>query len=100
MKKELILTDENKIDKLASFFSVFGDPTRVQIVALLRNGEMNVSDLAQALKLSVSAVSHQLKLLKTHDLLRSKRQGKYIYYYLSDDHVMSIFDMGLDHINE
>lgn len=98
--EKLNLPDEHLIEKLASFFSVFGDQTRMQMVALLRNGKMNVTDIAEALNLSISAVSHQLKLLKTHDLVRSERKGKYIYYYLSDDHVTSILDQGINHLTE
>lgn len=94
------LPNEHLTTKLAEFFSVFGDSTRMQMIALLRRGKMNVTDIASALDLSVSAVSHQLKLLKTHDLVRSERKGKYIYYYLSDEHVTSIFDQGINHLTE
>ena len=94
------LLDDEFVLRLADFFSVFGDSTRMQIVSLLRNGEMNVSDIADMLNLSISAVSHQLKLLRSNNLVRSRRQGKYLYYYLSDEHVTTIFDMGVEHIKE
>lgn len=96
---EKVLDDEFVL-KLADFFSVFGDSTRMQIISLLRNEEMNVSDMALCLNLSVSAISHQLKILKNNDLVRSRREGKYLYYYLSDEHVTTIFDMGVKHIKE
>ena len=88
------------LSKLADFFAIFGDSTRMQILSLLRLRSMNVSDMAQVLSMSVSAVSHQLKILRHNDLVRTRREGKYIYYYLSDDHVISIFDMGADHLLE
>lgn len=94
------LMDEDFILKLADFFSVFGDATRMRIVASLRHGEMNVSEISEALDLSISAISHQLKILKTNDLVRSRREGKYQYYYLSDDHVNIIYDMGVEHLKE
>lgn len=94
------LPSEQEMLKLADFFSVFGDSTRMQIVSLLRQQEMNVTDIAECLDISVSAISHQLKTLKSHDLVRSKRSGKYSIYYLSDDHVTNIFDIGLNHLKE
>lgn len=101
-KEDLIkkLPSEDSMLRLADFFSVFGDSTRMQIISLLRQQEMNVSDIADTLNISVSAISHQLKTLKSHDLVRLKRKGKYSIYYLSDDHVISIFDLGLTHLKE
>lgn len=101
-KKDLLkrLPSEDSMLRLADFFSVFGDSTRMQIISLLRQQEMNVSDIADALDISVSAISHQLKTLKSHDLVRLKKRGKYSIYYLSDEHVTSIFDLGLMHLKE
>lgn len=103
ISKEVLLCklpSDDSMLRLADFFSVFGDSTRMQIISLLRLQEMNVTDIADCLDISVSAVSHQLKTLKSHDLVRSKRKGKYSIYYLSDDHVTSIFDLGLQHLKE
>lgn len=91
---------ESLILNLADFFSVLGDSTRMQIISVLRMREMNVGDIAATLNLSISAVSHQLKILRQNDFVRTKRDGKYVYYYLSDEHVTSIFDMGEEHLME
>ena len=101
-KEELVrrMPSEDKMLKLADFFSVFGDSTRMRIISLLRQKEMNVSQIAEVLDISVSAISHQLKTLKSHDLVRLKRDGKYSIYYLSDEHVTRIFDLGLMHLEE
>lgn len=101
MEKILEMIQEDQVlEKLSDFFSVFGDPSRMKIISLLRLKSLNVGELAELMDMSSSAISHQLRLLKQHDLVRSKRQGKYIYYRLSDDHVKTIFDMGLDHLLE
>ena len=94
------LPEEQLMLRLADFFSVFGDSTRMQIIAALRHREMNVGEIAAVVNLSVSAVSHQLKTLRQKDLVRTKREGKYIYYRLSDEHVISIYDMGWNHLTE
>ena len=94
------MPNDEFVNKLADFFAIFGDTTRMQLLMLLRFREMNVTDIAQALNMSISAVSHQLKTLRQNDLVRTRREGKYIYYYLSDDHVVDIIDQGGDHILE
>ncbi len=94
------MENEELIIKLADFFAVFGDSTRMQILMLLRISEMNVSDIAQTLNMSTSAISHQLKVLRQNDLVRTRRDGKYIYYYLSDAHVISIITQGVEHLLE
>ncbi len=87
-------------EDLAAFFSILGDPTRLQILYEIKNGEKNVSDLSDRLHLSISAISHQLKLLRDHDLVRVRRAGKYSYYRISDDHVRYIIQVGQDHLAE
>ncbi|MDO5027205.1 MAG: metalloregulator ArsR/SmtB family transcription factor [Tissierellia bacterium] len=94
------LPSEDTMLRLADFFSVFGDSTRMRIISLLRHRQMNVSQIAEALDVSISAISHQLKTLKSHDLVRLKKDGKYSIYYLSDEHVTRIFDLGLLHLEE
>lgn len=97
---QVLLEDQELMAELADFFAVFGDMTRVRILALLRTGPMNVGQLAEQLDMSDSAVSHQLRVLKSNDLLRTRRDGRYIYYRISDEHVNTIFDMGLRHLTE
>ena len=99
MKKKEFITEE-KIYELADFFKMFGDSTRLQILTALYNGEKNVTELSSVLSISVSAISHQLKYLKTGKLLKSRREGKQIFYALSDDHVRTIIAMGKEHIEE
>ena len=83
---------------LASFFKVLGDETRVRIIYALYDGECCVNDIAEALGMSQSAVSHQLKLLKMDNLVKSRREGKNVYYSFDDDHVVGILSMALEHI--
>ena len=97
-KKEMP-SDEALYD-LAELFKVFGDTTRVRILSALELGEQNVGELAARLSLTQTACSHQLRVLKNNKLVRSRRSGKAIYYSLSDDHVRSILEIGLEHILE
>lgn len=92
-------TEESLYD-LADFFKVFGDTTRIKILYALRRSEMCVCDIAGALQMTQSAISHQLRILKQMDLVKSRREGKTIFYALADDHIETILDMGLEHINE
>ena len=93
------MTDEKLMD-LADLFKLFGDSTRLRILLSLAEGERAVSDVAKALNMTQSAVSHQLKTLKSGKLIRSRREGKQIFYGLADDHVRTIIAMGLEHIEE
>lgn len=87
-------------ERLSTFFKIFGDQTRIKMLDLLSKKELCVSEIVNILKMEQSAVSHQLKVLRDHDLVRTKQIGKQIYYTLSDDHIMKIFKMGLEHIEE
>lgn len=91
---------EEALYDLADFFKVFGDTTRIKILYTLRKSEMCVCDIAGTLQMTQSAISHQLRILKQMDLVKSRREGKTIFYALSDDHIETILDMGLEHINE
>lgn len=91
--------EENLYD-LAELFKVFGDSTRIKILWALDEAEMCVCDIAVLLKMTQSAISHQLRLLKQADLVKSHREGKIVYYSLEDEHVRQIFDQGLIHISE
>ncbi len=91
---------DEMIFDLADFYKIFGDTTRVKILYALDKSELCVCDISALLGMSVSAVSHQLRTLRESDLVRTKRQGKVIYYSLADDHVKSILECGIDHISE
>ena len=97
--REVILDDESAV-KLAATFKALADPTRIRIVSALSLMELCVGDLAAALGMSMSAVSHQLRLLRDLRLVKSRRDGKHIHYQLDDEHISTIFLCGLDHINE
>lgn len=93
-------TREDELQELASLFRIFGDSTRLSILSLLSEGEKNVSDLSEELSMQQSAVSHQLTVLRNSKLVKTRREGKSIFYSLADSHVESIFAIGLEHINE
>lgn len=86
--------------RLASLFKMFGDGTRLRILHALEQNEMCVCDLAVLLGVTKSAVSHQLKALKLANLVKFRREGQIVYYSLADDHVQSIIDIGMEHLNE
>lgn len=97
--KEKMLSDDDSY-KLAEFFKVYGDSTRVKIINLLNNREICVHEIASILEMSQSAISHQLKILRHYQLVKPRKEGKHVFYSLSDDHVIQIFNNGLEHINE
>lgn len=86
--------------RIAELFKAFGDPTRVEILSLLAQQELCVNDIAQAVALSQSAISHQLRFLKQMHLIKYRREGKNILYSLADDHVHIILETGLEHVLE
>ncbi|HIR76242.1 MAG TPA: winged helix-turn-helix transcriptional regulator [Candidatus Choladousia intestinipullorum] len=94
------LPEETELYDLAELFKVFGDSTRIRILFVLFEAEVCVCDLAKALNMTQSAISHQLKILKQNKLVKSRRQGKSIFYSLADDHVRTIIDQGREHIEE
>lgn len=96
---DIIPTEEELYD-LAELFKVFGDSTRIRILFQLFDEEVNVGDLAEGLGMNQSAVSHQLKVLKQAKLIKSRRDGKSMYYSLADEHVRTIIAMGIEHIEE
>lgn len=85
---------------LAELFKMFGDSTRMGIICALSQKELCVCDIAKVLRMEQSAISHQLRLLRTAGLVRARKSGKSVYYSLDDDHVYSIFIQGLEHISE
>ncbi len=94
------LPPEEELQDLADFFKVFGDTTRLKILNVLLCTEMCVLDIAGALNMSQSAISHQLRILKQRDLVKNRRDGKTIFYSLADSHIVTILSQGLDHIEE
>ena len=89
---------DQEVQELADLFKVFGDPTRVRILSVLKNIELNVSEIAEAVSMSQSATSHQLRILKAHRLVKYRKEGKAVYYSLDDEHVHEIFAQGYEHI--
>ena len=94
------MPDDETLYDLAELFKVFGDSTRVKILYALFESELCVCDIAQLLGLSQSAVSHQLRVLKSSRLVKPRRDGKTVFYSLDDDHVRSIIAEGMEHIAE
>jgi len=97
--RETLPKDEVICD-LADFFKIFGDTTRVKILYSLDKSDMCVCDISALLGMSISAVSHQLKNLRDSNLVKTRRDGKIVYYSLADDHVKSILECGFEHILE
>lgn len=97
---EETMPEETKLYDLAELFKVFGDSTRIRILFVLFEAEVCVCDLAQALNMTQSAISHQLKILKQSKLVKSRREGKSIFYSLADDHVRTIINQGMEHVEE
>lgn len=94
------LPDEDRIYDLAELFKVFGDSTRMRILFVLFEAEVCVCDLAEALNMTVSAISHQLRILKQSKLVKSEKKGRSVFYSLADEHVRSIVEQGMEHILE
>ena len=94
------MPEENELYDLAELFKVFGDSTRIRILFVLSSAEVCVCDLARVLNMTQSAISHQLRILKQNKLVKSRREGKSIFYSLADGHVSTIIAQGRDHIEE
>ena len=91
---------EEDLYDLAELFKVFGDSTRIKILYALFGAELCVGDIAQLLGMSQTAVSHQLRVLRTNKLVKGRKEGKIVFYSLSDDHVRTIIDQGMEHVDE
>lgn len=94
------ILDEELLYNLSELFKIFGDNTRIKILCALFQAEMCVCDIAAVLCMSQSAVSHQLRILKQARLVKNRKDGKVVYYSLSDEHIKHIFDEGLVHVKE
>lgn len=95
MEKELQL---EFVQELAEFFRIFGDGTRIRILQALLEGEKNVGELAEAVQMSQSAISHQLRVLRQNDLVKYRKEGKTVFYSLDDEHVQEVLQQGMAHI--
>ena len=98
VRKEIASEDE--LARMTKLYKVFGDSTRLNILAALNCHEMCVCDLAVLMNMTKSATSHQLRILRENNLVRFEKVGKHSYYSLADDHVRDILDIALDHVNE
>ena len=94
------MPDEDTLYDLTELFRILGDSTRIRIIYVLFESEMCVCDIAEVLGMTQSAISHQLRALKTARLVKGRREGKTVFYSLADDHVKTIIHQGLDHISE
>ena len=95
-----LMPDEEALADIADLFRVFGDTTRVRIICTLLRRETAVCALAEALGMSQSAISHQLRVLKQARLVKTRRDGATIYYSLNDEHIEGIFRLALEHTDE
>lgn len=94
------MPDDLTLFQLANLFKIFGDGTRIKILFVLFESDMCVYHIAETLGMTMSAISHQLSVLKNANLVSSRRDGKTVYYSLADDHVRSIIEQGMNHICE
>jgi DNA-binding transcriptional ArsR family regulator len=93
------MVNEEVAQNLANTLSALSDPTRVRLISALAHTELCVSELAEALSMSLSAVSHQLRLLRRLRIVKARRDGRHVYYSLDDDHIVTIYECGLEHID-
>jgi DNA-binding transcriptional ArsR family regulator len=95
-----MIPSDDELYYLSELFKIFGDQTRVKILYTLLDGEMCVQDIADSIGMSQSSVSHQLRVLKQSQLVKFRRDGRTVYYSLADQHVCTIMNQGLEHIQE
>lgn len=98
VKKKMV--DDNKAALLAETFKAMGDLTRIKIINVLSYKELCVCDIAYLLGMSQSAVSHQLRVLRGLKLVKNRKEGKVVYYSLDDEHIINLFNQGLEHVSE
>ncbi|MBO4983981.1 MAG: helix-turn-helix transcriptional regulator [Clostridia bacterium] len=98
--KETITRNGELFDSLAQLYKIFADSSRVKILVALTQSEMCVSEISEFLSITQSAVSHQLRILKSSNLVKTRRDGKNIVYSLTDNHVRTIIDCGMEHVTE
>jgi len=93
------LISESVAKRLSQIFSALSDPTRLRLISALSGGELCVCDLSVVLGMSQSAVSHQLRLLRTLELVRFRKEGRIVYYALDDEHIRELYERGLEHVS-
>ena len=98
VKKRML--NDNEINRLSEVFSILADPTRMKIIFALSKEELCVCDISYLLDVSISAVSHQLRLLRNARLVKYRKEGKMVFYSLDDKHISTLFNEGLKHIRE
>src|SRR3954465_4909575 len=98
--KSIPIDDTASVEALADTFRILGDPTRIRIVGALAQGELCVHELSDKVGISESAISHQLRLMRTMRIVRGRREGRCVYYTLDDQHVLDLFQQGLRHVTE
>ena len=94
------LPSDDESERLAELFKNFGDATRIRILYALYEEEICVNDLSELLNMSQSAISHQLRILKQSRLIKSRRDGRLVYYSLADEHVRNLLSVGMEHVTE
>ena len=94
------MPEDRLIEDLSLFYKVMGDPTRLRLLMTLARGELSVSDLCNVVNMNRSAVSHQLKELRNAKLVKTRKTGKIVYYSLDDEHVLSVLNVALEHVQE
>lgn len=99
-RAKAFMPSDNTVGNLSDFFKLFGDPTRMRILLALDSGEMCVCCLSETLEMSMSAVSHQLRILRNAHLISYRKVGRSVYYRLCDDHVKIVLETALEHIKE
>jgi len=98
--KSTPIEDIATVEALADTFRILGDPTRIRIVDALAQGDLCVHELSDKVGISESAVSHQLRLMRTMRIVRGRREGRCVYYTLDDQHILDLFQQGLRHVTE
>ena len=98
--KDIDILQVDTIYEMATLFKMFADPTRLKIMNVLLNNELNVCEIAYLLNMTHSAISHQLATLKLSNLVKSNKKGKEVYYSLADEHISSILAIGKEHVEE
>lgn len=98
--QKIEMPSDEIIFDIAELFKVFGDTTRMRIICALKENELCVGDIAEITNTTISAISHQLRILKQAKLVKFRKEGKTVYYSLDDDHVLQIFEKGREHIEE
>ena len=100
LPKSTAIEDTATVEALADTFRILGDPTRIRIVDALAQAELCVHELSDKVGISESAISHQLRLMRTMRIVRGRREGRCVYYSLDDQHILDLFQQGLRHVSE